>query len=370
MHKKSLKLFVTMAMTVMVSTTVFAAPTEADLSNTKKELTNVQNAYNAADNNYDKLNTDIQMLEASMLDVSEKQKKIKIDIENKQLEIKKSEKEVEAAKKKVEETQDLFNKRVRIMYKSGNETAINIVFEAKSFGDMIDRIEGIKTIAKYDKQVLKELSDQKAELEYKKASLEEESKALVGMQQQLDSSMANLKKDMTNHEVLVAKAEALKAQYSDQLEATKEEYNTINAYILEQKSKAPKYNPSGGAANLSANSIVAYASNFMGTKYVWGGTTPSGFDCSGYVQYVYAHFGIRITRTTYTQIHDGWEVSADQLKPGDLVFFGSRSAPHHVGMYVSDGWFIHAPRTGDVIKVSKLSTRSDFCMARRIANVN
>ena len=67
---------------------------------------------------------------------------------------------------------------------------------------------------------------------------------------------------------------------------------------------------------------------------MWGGTTPSGFDCSGLVQYVYAQIGVNISRTTYTQVNEGRYVSRDELVLGDLVFFGDSSSPHHVGMYM------------------------------------
>jgi len=101
----------------------------------------------------------------------------------------------------------------------------------------------------------------------------------------------------------------------------------------------------------SGQSIVEYAKKFIGTPYVWGGTTPSGFDCSGFVQYVYRNAaGIELPRDTYGQIGAGTRVSQDQLQPGDLVF------PHtgHVGIYIGGGQMIHAPRTGDVVKISSV----------------
>lgn len=105
-------------------------------------------------------------------------------------------------------------------------------------------------------------------------------------------------------------------------------------------------------APISNDNVVAYASNFLGTPYLWGGTTPSVFDCSGFTQYVYRHFGISVGRTTYDQITDGVGVSRDQLQPGDLVFFGKNGNPTHMGMYVGNGAMIHAPHTGDVVKIS------------------
>lgn len=113
------------------------------------------------------------------------------------------------------------------------------------------------------------------------------------------------------------------------------------------------------------NKIIAYASKFLGTPYIWGGTTPNGFDCSGFVQYVYAYFGIHLGRTTWDQIEDGVAVPKDQLQPGDIVFFGEGGNPTHEGIYVGDNEYIHAPRTGEVVKISSFNG-SDYITARRV----
>lgn len=112
--------------------------------------------------------------------------------------------------------------------------------------------------------------------------------------------------------------------------------------------------------------IVDIAMQYIGVPYVWGGTTPDGFDCSGLVQYIYAQLGINISRTTSTQVHDGWNVSRDELKAGDLVFFANNQGVHHVGIYIGNGEFIHAPYTGEVVKITALSERNDYYCARRI----
>ena len=112
--------------------------------------------------------------------------------------------------------------------------------------------------------------------------------------------------------------------------------------------------------------ITDTAMEFLGVPYVWGGTTPKGFDCSGLVQYVYKMNEIVISRTTYTQVNEGVAVIKEQLQPGDLVFFGNKSSPHHVGIYIGDNKMIHAPKTGDVVKISNISDRRDYATARRI----
>ncbi|HCB94248.1 MAG TPA: hypothetical protein DEP65_00215, partial [Ruminococcus sp.] len=111
--------------------------------------------------------------------------------------------------------------------------------------------------------------------------------------------------------------------------------------------------------------MVNVAKKYLGTPYSWGGTSPSGFDCSGLVQYAASKVGISVPRTTYEQVQGGREVSKNNLQPGDLVFFGSSSDPHHVGIYIGGGQYIHSPKTGDVVKVSSLNGRSDYLTARR-----
>ena len=113
-------------------------------------------------------------------------------------------------------------------------------------------------------------------------------------------------------------------------------------------------NTSASGTNLQ-NQIIAEAKKYLGTPYIYGGTTPKGFDCSGFCQYVYAKFGIATTRTTYTQWDAGKPVgSVSELQIADLVFFNNI---RHVGMYVGNMQFIHSPSTGDVIKISSLEDR-------------
>jgi peptidoglycan DL-endopeptidase CwlO len=99
-----------------------------------------------------------------------------------------------------------------------------------------------------------------------------------------------------------------------------------------------------------AKRVVTYAKHFVGVPYVYGGSSPHGFDCSGLTRYVYKHFGISLPRTTYSQIATGRRVARHHLRPGDLLFFGSG----HVGMYVGNGRFIHAPHTGTRVRVESL----------------
>jgi cell wall-associated NlpC family hydrolase len=113
--------------------------------------------------------------------------------------------------------------------------------------------------------------------------------------------------------------------------------------------------------------VVKYAKRFLGVPYVYGGSTPHGFDCSGFVRYVYAHFGVSLPHSSYAQFGDGRRVARGRLRPGDLVFFDGLG---HVGLYVGNGRFIHAPHTGTRVRIETLAGwySSRFSGARRLRN--
>jgi NlpC/P60 family len=135
------------------------------------------------------------------------------------------------------------------------------------------------------------------------------------------------------------------------------------APVASQRATAPAIPSAGGLPGLSplgrtlGDQAVAIARSYIGTPYVWGGGTPeTGFDCSGFTQYVYAKLGVPLTHYAASQWHEGTRLTAAQVRPGDLVFFEpSFDGPGHVGIYVGNGLFIDAPHTGDVIRISSFA---------------
>lgn len=127
-----------------------------------------------------------------------------------------------------------------------------------------------------------------------------------------------------------------------------------------------------GQSTAAGEELVAYAEQFLGTPYVYGGNGPNSFDCSGFVKYVYTHFGYSINRTASTQLNNGTAVSKDQLQPGDIVFFRNKNDSHaasHVGIYVGGETFIHASSDTRVVEYSSLVTSNNakkYIAARRI----
>lgn len=149
------------------------------------------------------------------------------------------------------------------------------------------------------------------------------------------------------------------------------EYNGVTGYVRSDLLALTEEYNDGTSAPSTADSIVTFAKQFLGTPYVWGGTKPSGFDCSGYTKYVANNFGVTVNRTAAQQLNNGAAVSYDDLQVGDFVFFGrtysSSAAATHVGIYIGDGNFIHAANGG--VKITALSDdyyASRYVGARRI----
>ncbi len=108
------------------------------------------------------------------------------------------------------------------------------------------------------------------------------------------------------------------------------------------------------AAASAGGNVVAKAMEYIGTPYVYGGSSPYGFDCSGFAMYVYQKMGVSLNRTAAGQMLNGYRVSLQELQQGDLVFFGSRGNIDHVGIYVGNGNMVHAPYTGRSVCVESI----------------
>jgi len=163
-----------------------------------------------------------------------------------------------------------------------------------------------------------------------------------------------------------------KKETSRSATTTRNQQTTTNTQTTQTQTnnntQQPETNTSTETASAKGSEIVAYAKQFLGCRYVYGGTTTNGFDCSGFTQYVYKHFGITINRTAAAQYSNGTSVSASNLQAGDLVMFG-KSGINHVGIYIGGNTFIHAANPSRGVTTDTLSSgyyKTNYVGARRI----
>ena len=411
MFKKSTIFILTLTFTLSLTTSVFAEPTKQSLTKQQQQIQSQQNNLNKSMSNsnlsFEDANKQIAAISSQIQSLDSKIEGLNANISDSNIKIESKKAEIKAAEVKLaknladlEEEQELYSSRMRSMYIQGPVQDATIILASKSLDDFFANLEAVQYLSKLDKQITKQLSDTMESITETKKALVTQNTQLVAANTDLQNKLTEVTASKTKQSALITEAKSRQALYATQVAGYKSQLDATNkqaidtgkqlqALVLKEQADA-KQKADAAAAKLAANTsqpnrgtqstttiappattnaIIAYAYGFMGTTYVWGGTQPNpGFDCSGFLQYVYRHFGVNISRTTFTQINEGRAVSRDQLQPGDLVFFGSYSDPHHVAMYVGNGCVIHAPHTGDVIKISSLSAFSDFLCARRILN--
>lgn len=162
-----------------------------------------------------------------------------------------------------------------------------------------------------------------------------------------------------------------KVQYGGKTGYVSPDYVTVTAYTGATTSAGSTQSASGStsAATGTRQQIIEYAATLLGCKYVYGGTSPSGFDCSGYTQYVFANYGVSLSHSSKTQYSNAVSIKKAELQVGDLVFFSSTagsSTVGHVGIYTGDDQFIHAASPGKGVRYDSLS--SDYYSSHYIGS--
>ncbi|GAA0176829.1 C40 family peptidase [Clostridium sediminicola] len=389
MHKKLTATVLTAIILVssISSVTVFADKLNQTLDQQKNSLNSNQIKLSDAKKIVEELNSKIELLdceiENTLFEIEDLNNQIIKIQDNIDLAIK----EIGQAEADMETEKDLYNKRMVAMYISGNTGFLEVIVGSESLSDLYSKIQIVKSITELDDKIISTLLEKKLKVENSKQVLEQEKLNLATTMEIHETKKAKLENDKAAQQKLINEAKKQVTAFSNAIKEDKKQISKTESLIKEAKAKAAaeaaakaaaeaaareaaenegKPTPPSRGDTVSSNAIIAYASNFLGVPYQWGATGPKTFDCSGYTQYVFAHFGIKIPRVSRDQARAGVYVARENLKPGDLVFFAKPGKPvHHVGMYVGNNSFMHAPQTGDVIKISSLSSRSDYYTGRR-----
>jgi cell wall-associated NlpC family hydrolase len=247
-------------------------------------------------------------------------------------------------------------------YKSGDQDAIAYVLAARSIGDLVDQVQVLQRTTGVNKNLLQQITKYQAEIVQREKLLKKQK-----AQRKTQQAAAAAQRDRAKSAV------ARQMNYLDGLKAS------IRKMIDEQQAAAaaaaaasataagsgtaPPSNLPNPPASTLGGQAVAIAERYLGVPYVWGGASPSGFDCSGLTMYVYSQLGVSLPHNAAAQYYALPHVSESDLQPGDLVFFDGLN---HVGIYIGGGSIIHAPHTGTVVKISSLSGGGSFSGAARV----
>jgi cell wall-associated NlpC family hydrolase len=254
--------------------------------------------------------------------------------------------------------------RADAIYRSGSVDAVEVLFGTSSFDDFVTRLDLLNRITTSDADLVNTVESARNQVAETKASLQNRESEEVTLREQAQAQTDLVKAAFSRQQAYVASLAAdikkLMKQEADRQAAAAAELARRAAEAASHPSTRPS---DAGSLSDPHPEAVAVAKRYLGVRYVWGGATPAGFDCSGLMQYSYAQVGISIPRTARSQFASGQFIPpsrTDLLESGDLVFFGYGGDPnkiHHVGMYVGGGVFIHAPSTGDVVRYASLADR-------------
>jgi cell wall-associated NlpC family hydrolase len=346
--------------TSYMGSTVYADP----YSNAQQKLNESTSKYKSAQEKVDEIQAQIRVLDTQISDlyVNIEDTNNKISAAEEQIKI--SQEGVQAAENKIKEEEELFNKRMRSMYINGMDSYVEVLLNSKGLGDFIARLENVTKIISYDKEITASLTEKKIALEQKKNVLEQEKVQLLALQEENKNKVAEIEVKKEEHSKVMEVAAASRDEFKT---AMNEDQDEVDSLRYSRGGDDSNWNSSGTVVSGDVAAILGTAYSLQGSPYVWGGNGPNVFDCSGYTRYVFRQHGVSLPRTAASQMGVGTSVSRSQLQPGDLVFFSYGSGSiDHVGIYVGNNSYIHAPQSGDVVKVSVI--RSGYVGARRIVN--
>jgi peptidoglycan DL-endopeptidase CwlO len=270
---------------------------------------------------------------------------------------------LEIARANFKRAQATLERRLVALYTADQESALTVLLGASSIEELINRVDAINRVSEQDARIIREVKMFRDEVrtreaQLKRAAAEQEQVVadLAARKASIESRLAERRQLLSSIKDEIASIQAAEARQQDRLQAQ-----------AEQRIASSSGGSSGGGNPPPGQygGVVGIAMQYLGVPYRWGGASPSGFDCSGFIMYVFAQVGVSLPHNAAMQYGYGSPVSRSNLQAGDLVFFNGLG---HAGIYIGGNQFIHAPHTGDVVKISSLTGWYDYTYygARRL----
>jgi len=275
-------------------------------------------------------------------------------LETIQAKIDENQRHLQTAQENLEQASEQLLRRAEDMYKARDVGIVDFIFQADSFDDLISHMDMMQRLGNSDVDTVHAIAAYKREIKDRRLRLKADEKAatrLVAERERHRNELVALESDLR----------ALTKKIKKQIKKLKAQARLRAQLALTGYSgPIPEVDPNSPGHP----EIIAIAKRYFGVPYVWGGASPSGFDCSGLTMYCYAQIGVNLYHGATMQQRASSPVALTDMRPGDLIFFGNASFSHHVAIFVGGTTCIEAPHTGDVVRYGTWTGRDAWIGGR------